>query len=316
MIEVVSRLKPNEKFLKFLIGLFFANAVVNLFLYFADWEVFLPLRHGAGEFLRAGGLFADPMTFAQSFALPFCLLLGIAAVNFGQWPSSVKRWVLASLFLGAVGLVLTFTRGVWLGLFVGIFGVFLFYRPKFSLAALLAFVLIGIAAYNTSEVFRWRVDRTFEEAGGASERKLLWQAHFLEFKENPIFGLGYGQNGKLLPLAYAKLGFPAETLVSHAHNQYLHLAAGTGILGLMCYLVVWMFFLRLLWRLWKEALSQWDRGIVLGLAMAQLCFLISGLTEANFEHSKVRFMVMILWAYAIYLGQFYGLLNKKGERAV
>jgi O-antigen ligase len=80
---------------------------------------------------------------------------------------------------------------------------------------------------------------------GASERKMIWAGHFQIFKENPIFGAGYGQNTKALPRVYLEMGAPPDTLVSHAHNQYLHLAAGTGILGLLSYLLIWFFFLKL-----------------------------------------------------------------------
>jgi O-antigen ligase len=312
MIEILGRLRPNRNFLGPLTYLIFISAVVNLFLYFADFEFLHSLRYGAGAFLRAGGLFVDPMTFAQSFALPVCLLLGITVVNFRAWPKSMKWFVSLTLFLAVLGLVLTFTRGVWIGLLFGILVTLLAYRPKYFAVVFATILVCGLTAYQSSEVIRWRVDRTWQEAGGASERKLLWQAHFLEFKENPIFGLGYGQNGKLLPEAYAKLGIPADTLVSHAHNQYIHLAAGTGLLGLACYLFIWFFILRLLWRLWKRPdLDSWDQGIVLGAAMAMLTFLVAGLTEANFEHSKVRFMVMILWSYVIYLGKEYRLIRSE-----
>jgi O-antigen ligase len=143
---------------------------------------------------------------------------------------------------------------------------------------------------------------------------MIWAGHFQIFKENPIFGAGYGQNTKALPRVYLEMGAPPDTLVSHAHNQYLHLAAGTGILGLLSYLLIWFFFLKLNLTIWAQRhLSPWDRGAAWGLLVGQLSFLIAGLTEANFEHSKVRFMVMLSWAYVIFLANKYKLLKLKSE---
>lgn len=310
MIEIFHQVRPSVKNLNVLMAILLAIAGSNLFLYFADFPIFSEFRYGSSEngFLRAGGLFADPMTFAHSFALFFCVFLGLFLIDSGEWSKKQRGLAATVLVLSAVGLTLTFTRGVWIGLSVGVFGTLCFWRPRWGLPALVLATALAFGLYKTNDDVQWRVNNSLTEMRGASERKLLWQTHGQIFKDHFLFGAGYGQNTKMLPEYYQRLGIAETTLISHAHNQYLHLAAGTGLLGLLCYLLIWSYFFFLLWRLWGlSELSRWDRGLVLGFWMAQVTFCVGSLTEANFEHSKVRFAVMLIWAYTAYLATRYGI---------
>ena len=302
MFQVMLEIKPERSTLKFVIPFAATIAAVNLFLYYAEIDFLTPWRYGYGEFLRAGGFFANPMTFAHSFVIFLSFLIGVTLVDFKQWNQQQKTSMVLILIFSLMGLYLTFTRGVWFGFIGGLsIGLFL-WKPKYIVAMALAAILGFWSFYSVSPSFRSRIDRTTAEMNGESERKILWKAHGQIFRENPVFGAGYGQNTKQLARVYSEINAPAGTLISHAHNQYIHLAAGTGILGLLCYLGIWGFFLKKSWDLWRWlATDSWDKGIALGLIIGQLAFMIGSLTEANFEHSKVRFMVMLAWAYVIYL---------------
>lgn len=316
MIEVLAVLKPSRQSLNFVLGLLFFVGSTNLLLYYLDLPALTDFRYGStpGGFLRAGGFFANPMTFAHSFVLFFCFMLGLFLIDRKNWSRGQVLFALFNLLIAALGLYLTFTRGVWIGLFLSIVTVFLFWKPKYSLAALLMFSILLAGLYKGSADFKWRLDRTVGEAKGESERKILWKTHFLIFSENPIFGLGYGQNSRELRKYYDRLNVPQGTLESHAHNEYLHLAAGTGILGLFAYLAIWAFFFLQLIRLWlNRQLENWDRGVVFGFLMAQTAFVIGSLTESNFEHSKVRFAVMLIWAYTVYLAKKYSALGWRAK---
>jgi O-antigen ligase len=314
LIEVFQVMKPSRRSLNFILGFIFFIGFVNLFLYYADWDVLSSMRYGSEKdgFLRAGGFFTSPMTFAHSFVLFLCFLLGLFLIDQKNWRPKQRLFAVLTLAVASLGLYLTYTRGVWFGFIIALVLGLFFWRPRYSFFCLVIFSLTAGALYLGSTDFRWRMRVTFNEAQGESERKLIWKSHFLIFKENPVFGLGYGQNTRQLPKYYERLNVPKETLVSHAHNQYLHLAAGTGILGLLAYLTMWFYFLLQTWKLWKSNhVDSWDRGVAFGFLLAQGSFLIAGMTEANFEHSKVRFALMLMWAYTIYLAKKYSLLGWK-----
>ncbi len=318
LIEVFQIMKPSRRSLNFVLGFIFFIGFVNLFLYLTNWEILHEFRYGGdiiGDIRRAGGFFVNPMTFAHSFVLFLCFLLGIFLFDQKNWSKKQRLFAVVTLLIASCGLYFTFTRGVWIGFIIALMLGLLLWRPRYALACLTVFVLTVSALHFGSAEFRWRVGSTISEAQGESERKLIWKSHFLIFRENPIFGLGYGQNTRELPKYYERLNVPKTTLVSHAHNEYLHLAAGTGILGLIVYLVIWYFFLLQAWKIWKfESADLWDRGVAFGFLLGQGTFLIAGLTEANFEHSKVRFAVMLIWAYTVYLAKKHSLLGWKLRR--
>ncbi len=312
LIEALELLKPNRQILNFILGFLCVISATNIFLFLADWPIFDSLRYGVGEngFLRAGGFFADPMTFAHSYVLFFCFLLGVFLLDQARWTSRQRLMAFVVIGLSAAGLYWTYTRGVWIGLTCAMVICFFIWRPWVAIVFSVLVCCCGLLLYQSNKDFGTRMDQTISEYQGYSERKVLWNTHWQIFKDHPFFGAGYGQNTKMLPQYFIKMGAPEGIIVSHAHNQYLHLAAGTGILGLGIYLLVWGFFFYLLIRLWRHpGIETWDRGVTLGFLMAQVAFCVGSLTEANFEHSKVRFVVMLIWAYVIFLARKYNCLS-------
>lgn len=311
-VEAIYHLKPHRQHLKFFLGLLFVVGAINLAFYFLAIPIFADWRYGVTEDggVRAAGIFVNPMTFAHSFVLFNTFLLGVMVFDFKNWSREVRIFASITLAICLLGLALTYTRGVWIGFTVAIvFGAFLL-KPKWGLVAIVSFFLLGVTAYTLVDQFRYKIHQTQLELNGHSERKELWRTHFYIFQENPIFGLGYGQNTRQLPEYYKLLKVPEGTLQSHAHNQYLHMMAGTGILGVFSYIIIWGYFLLQMIKLWRlKNLDNWERGAVLGILMGSVAFLVGGLTEANFEHSKVRFAVMLIWAYIIYLAKKHKILG-------
>ncbi|MFZ4404580.1 MAG: O-antigen ligase family protein [Pseudobdellovibrionaceae bacterium] len=255
---------------------------------------------------RLGGFFANPMTFAHSMVIPFFIIF--TSLFYTHQKKQVFLYSISSALL-FMCLMLSLTRGIWIALFLSL-SLFLFirFRKFLLLFIVLAFGLFGML-YSSNNSFKSRIDESISELNHKSERKLIWKAHFLVFKENPIFGLGYGQNSKKIREYYDRLGYPEGVLQSHAHNQYLHLLAGTGILGAGIYILIISIFLRWSWILFKKISPDYgsDKGLAFGAFLAQVAFYIGSLTEANFEHSKVRFMLMILWSMVVYLGFKYNI---------
>ena len=117
-------------------------------------------------------------------------------------------------------------------------------------------------------------------------------------QDHPLLGVGFGQNRNHLKKYYSELGFAADMPISHAHNQYLQFWAGTGTLGLLCYLTFLFFIFKAIWKGYRNAPGEY-KGVMLGLFSAVLCFIIGALTEANFNISKNRFLFLLLAGVAI-----------------
>lgn len=306
MIEILQVLKPSRSLLSLLLGLMLFINLVNVGIFLTHHPFFDSYRYGLNDFVRAGGFFGNPMTFAHSFVLFFCTLVAVFLMDQKNWKNWQRGLGVVVIALSALSLYWTYTRGVWIAMFAASVLILLFRKPFVAIGLAIVLVGGGFTLYKYNDNFRYRINITLGEAQGASERKVLWSNHFQIFEDHPIFGVGYGQNTKVLPEYYEKNKVAERTLVSHAHNQYLHLAAGTGVIGLLLYLLMWGFFFWTSILLWRNPnLDSWDRGIVIGFLTGQVAFCIGSLTEANFEHSKVRFVVMILWSYLIYLAKKY-----------
>lgn len=254
---------------------------------------------------RAGGPFANAMTYAHSTMMVVCLLGG-PLLEIGAVPARLKRWLIVVFLFTSVCFLLSFTRGAWLGLFFAAVVTLFVRRPLWGAIAAVAGTAIAGLLTAIWPIFRHRVFRVFAADSYDHERITLWKTNFIIWRENPILGIGYGENARRLREYYDLLGVPPGTFEGHAHNQFLHLAAGSGLLGLLSYLLVFGFFMNWNLRLLKTSADTWVRGLLWGTLAAQIAFLIGGLTEANFEHSKVRFMLMFVWAILAAIGLRHG----------
>jgi O-antigen ligase len=260
--------------------------------------------------VRLEGLINFSMTYAHVYGVFFCALVGLYFGVFKDLSKQKKWFYLLVIVLTGVSVLLTYTRGVWIAVFASLVIISFLWKPKYGIAAIVAGILAVAALYATVPTIRSRIDFTArmadEEKAKSSydtERVILWKTNLMIFKDRPFFGAGYGQNKHLLHEYYEKQNLPKDQFVSHAHNQYIHLLAGTGALGLLSYLGVLGTFIVLTFRAFMKIPKSdgFHKGLALGVLGGQLCFAIGGITESNFEHSIVRFAAMFMWAMGLWL---------------
>lgn len=246
----------------------------------------------------------NPMTYAHMYGPCFCLLLVLGALGWRSYLNSSKDralWMVAVLLTG-LSVLLTFTRGVWFGCAVGIVAAGFVLNWVLGLSVLVAGAASAVAMFFTWSTFQIRVLQAFGmHHSYDGERVVLWKTNWYIFTQHPIFGLGYGESSRRLREFYDILGVPKGQFESHAHNQYLHLLAGTGVLGVGIYLFLAGFFLYYSFLLYKNLRAPFEKAVALGCLSGLICFYASGFTESNFEHAKVRMIVMFLWAAVLYL---------------
>jgi tetratricopeptide (TPR) repeat protein len=98
-------------------------------------------------------------------------------------------------------------------------------------------------------------------------------------RDKPVLGLGIGA------FSYHYLDYQAAYLLNHpayikysgkaaeAHNEYLHLAAETGIVGLVSFLAIIFVFYYLVYQYLEREEDKDDKIIIFGLLMGITCFL-------------------------------------------
>lgn len=317
MIRAFLILKPTEALLKYLNPALIFFSSLSIAFYIFNYFPFEPY----GDPGRLGGLLNDPMTFAHSTGMIFTGLYCFFIYRYKKVRQFLPGFTWNVGLLGLT-LLLSFTRGVWIGCFIslGVAGFFL--GKKVGIVNLIFLGFLGLSFYKFWPSFKDRVNFAFNAKNNYDQQRIiLWKLNLTIFNNYKWLGAGWGENTKKLPIYYQRMNLPKDFIVSHAHNQFLHLLAGTGVLGLSCYLLFFGFFLTGAFRLFQVIPQNeiWDRGLVLGVGSAQIEFLVSGLTEANFEHAKVRFVLLFLLALQVYLHKKYQLplLGKRdwGQKA-
>jgi putative inorganic carbon (hco3(-)) transporter len=260
------------------------------------------------RFFRAFGTFGQPNPFGGMMGLLAPLAFG-AAVGAGahlwrtwrQGHQLDQRQAAAAVFfllctaLFSAGVIMSWSRGAWLGLAAGLAAVLLALPRKPAHSVLM---LAGIAGLSAG---LWisgllpasitdRLASAFTDTFSASdvrgvditsanyavvERLAHWQAAFSMAEARPFTGVGLGGYENAYPdFRLINWKFP----LGHAHNFYLNVFAETGIIGLVGYLVMWGGILWLTWRARAHPDAS-ARGVVIGLFGTWTYFSVHSLTD-------------------------------------
>ncbi len=255
------------------------------------WQAFL---RGSGPehfrlpglpFYRAYGTFQQPNPFAGMMGLIAPVALGLAVGLLRTPRRSVRERLIGLGALGLGGLALlaiaaSWSRGAWLGAAIA-GGTLLWMLPsrkRWRIIALATPMLLGAFWWTMGEIpapIRARLAGVTEElqiadVRGAEvneanfaiiERLAHWQAAVEMVRAHPWLGVGFGNYAAAYP-GYALIRWPNP--LGHAHNIYLNMAAETGLVGLLLYLVLWMAIGFQTWQAWRRS-SGWRRGLAAGL---------------------------------------------------
>ncbi len=184
----------------------------------------------------------DVGTFAGIIVL-LCLTRLFPASNEGFR----KLWYLLLLGAGLATMVMAQTRTAFAGLLLGVF-IVLVYSRRGRLGAMFALVVTPMVALFTMGGLIWAfMERGQTEAQLAtlSSRAQWWAFAWQTYLERPLTGFGAYAAGRFAVLA--KLGMVGTSTL---HSDYLDVIAGTGVWGLIPFLIVlvatWWFLLKYL----------------------------------------------------------------------
>ena len=238
-----------------------------------------------GSRFRAYGTFQQPNPFAGYLGLVWPVAAGLAAHRVAwlrQRKPPALDWLLFAGLAGIslLGLVLSFSRGAWLGAALAGLALAAFWprRPwaglalgTFALLAVLAAAqagllpaalvgrLDGLSEFTTA--YDVRGVPINDENYAVIQRLAFWQSARAMADAQPWLGVGLGNFASAYP-AYALLNWPLA--IGHAHNTYLNTLAETGVLGLAAYLGLWAGVGGLTFSALRRR-SGWQRGLALGL---------------------------------------------------
>jgi O-antigen ligase len=252
----------------------------------------------ARSFFDAMGIHANDL--GRMYMVAYALLL------FVWWETkrqALKNFLFATMGVLCFGLLLTFSRGAFVGfMLVNLWMLaWKFNAKSVSLAVLaltLAAVLLPGAVYTRMSV---GFDTGEADAVSAGRIESIWLPLLPEVKDSPLWGHGLGsimwstpmENGSMLP-------------VGHAHNAYLEAVLDMGVIGLGLLLA---FF----WHVWQgfrslgsnAYLSPELRGFFQGATAGLLAFLLTGMAGSSLRPTGE---FGYLW---VAIGMMYGVLARR-----
>jgi putative inorganic carbon (HCO3(-)) transporter len=208
------------------LGISFFVGVDTFFQRFLGWEYFRQR-----EMVKiVGGLAGStgPFTHYNELGSYLVIMLSLAFAHVMVTKHKIRKFSFGALtVILAAGLLMTFSRGAWLGAGIAFILMMLFLR-RFKI--LLAVVCVLALILMLSPDIRARFLFTFQK-GGDSTRFMLWRGAWSMIKENPFLGKGLGTFMVYMPK------YTQQETIQYAHNSYLQLWAETGIFGLLSFLL-------------------------------------------------------------------------------
>ncbi len=180
-----------------------------------------------------------------------------------------------------VGLLMCFSRGVWLSVIVAV-GFMLLQLGRGVTHKKVLFVgaacLILLACLNLPGIYNIFVERIssaldFSYASNRA-RLLRWGQAFVMFLESPILGKGYGAFAMLYEEDVALVGSYTAQFQLGAHSEYLQVMAELGIVGLVVWIWLNLAFLRYGFRALKTLEDGFYRAVIIGLMAAEISLMV------------------------------------------
>lgn len=291
--ELFSSSNFTEKRKKFLIYSFILSvSIATISGLIAFKTGFNPLKFKAIDTGRASGMYGMVMSYAYSLGNLIPLFLSLLVFKQKKLEINSKA-IIIFIVINTIGLYFSYTRGGILGFLAGFSTLsfikskklFLYFSAPVTIVVILSmfnFIDMGSRDQNSN--------RLFQKANSSSNKIRISQfkASLYTLKDNPFFGVGFKNFQKECSKIKKKYNIEYPHFSGESHNMILEVASGTGLIGLLAFLV-WM----LGW------LKQYfiDNNPHIKIFIPTLgAFLFSGLFESQIGDGEIMYLIMVLYA--------------------
>lgn len=308
LLIIVSMFKTEEIWLWFFRAAILAGAFMGI-ISFSEM-----IQNGT---VRLYGTFGNPIYLAVYFLFIFfiALLLFYKEVEWNNFKEFFKGWKF--YFYSLVALLSFYfiylsSRGVFLGLIIGFFITMLllsifekknpFIKKASIIGIVLVVLLIGVFisirqtsfVKNNPILSRYASISLLDTSDQA--RQLVWPIAIKGFVEKPLLGWGHeGFNYVFNKYYNSKLYAFEQNWFDRVHNTLLDYLIAGGILGLLSYLVIFVFALYLLW-ISDSKLDIIEKSIITGLIVG---YFVQNLFAFDNITNSILFFVILAYIHSI-----------------
>jgi O-antigen ligase len=231
---------------------------------------------------RPQGTLSHWMTYSGTLMLVIC-----ATVARLLYSKSGRLWAAFIMPALVVSLLLTLTRGAWVGMAVGV-GV-LFLSKDFRLIALIPIVVVAVLAFAPTSLTD-RMYSTIDKNDDTNrDRVAMLQAGVAIVRDHPLTGVGPDQIERIYP-TYRVPGAVKATN-PHLHNVPMQIAAERGLPALAAW--IW-FVVTTIVSLVKLLKRPRHVGLAAAGLGAMFAMLAAGLSEYNFGDSEFLMLLLVI----------------------
>lgn len=281
-IDPARVLDRTLKLLRVLALYFFVINIIRSEKYFhlALWLFvvggFLSTLYGFIEPVEVGQRFQGALGQPNGYGLTMTPRIPIALALFLIEKKTWKRFLLIfMLAFISYGIILSGSRGALLAVSLALFLFVLLQKNKLTWLGLMA-IIFAVGFFVMPQEIKARVGISDEpsELGNSTERRLTYQVYGIDlFQKHPIFGIGL--DGFAEAYAQSEYRFLIQTReLRVAHNTYLEIATGTGVVGLLPFLGILTVALFLTWK--YSQTIYWKINRRLAIASAGLFAALGG----------------------------------------
>jgi len=202
-----------------------------------------------------------------------------------------KLYYLACCGAMCACMLLTFSRGAWLGLLLAGLAFFVLLRPRLLFLAPLAVLALYLVLPET-------VVSRFTSIGDLSDHSTSYRVNIwlgtLRMLRDGYWLRGIGPGDAAFNAVYPFYSY--ETVVApHAHNLFLQITCDAGILGLASFLWVLLRYFRTLCCALRTETDGASRLLQTAFTAGMFGFLVQAMTDYSFYNYRV---MLLFWVYA------------------
>jgi len=254
--------------------LYYGNGFAQVALYSNSWFSY----SGGTEELRMFSIMPDSQSFAYICMIGLCIGTALTRSVF----KNVKKWLWSGIRFAALGLILSGTRAVWVGMVAPFLAVAAAYRKnfqkhlaeKFLWPFVIIFILFAASPLINQGLAYLQVQKFQENFLTRAEsiydlNEASNQGRILMWEDSAFFGLthpwGIGLGNFLVSSGQNTAGKTYDQLANQidprynlpakdvsAHSLYLQVLVETGIVGLAIFAAFWVCVIRYFWEFVKN----------------------------------------------------------------
>ena len=276
-----------------------AAATMVLALYqFKNPPPLIPGEAYLGEDIktRVAGTFYNSNFYAEYLVLISGVLIALALSEKGK----AKLLAIAIGIMAAVSLFLTYTRGSWIALAVGLIVLIVLTDIRY-LALLVGAAVVAVVAVPGVLT---RLSGSAANDKTASFRLGLWKVAGAVIKQHPALGVGIGNFlAGYREVVTARPELYVGYLGFGAHNAYFALSAEIGAIGGIAFFVLTLTYAtKGLFVATRAGIDDEIKYTALGLSVGLIGFVVNTFTSNTFQHPQAALFFWILAGMVAGLG--------------